>query len=124
MTGLVENGVRAQTSVKENDDPEAFPFQTKQTRLNRRVNTQGSAYSVSRGCSLYAPPNRNSGSAMKSATRVGNTEEARVFRENFYGGKNRFFVVVQVFQCLNKKDNKKFKKSHVPGRIFQKKRRA
>ena len=124
MTGLVENGVRAQTSVKENDDPEAFPFQTTQTRLNRRVNTQGSAYSVSRGCSLCAPPNRNSGSAMKSATRVGNTEEARVFRENFYGGKNRFFVVVQVFQCLNKKDNKKFKKSHVPGRIFQKKRRA
>ncbi|CAL6308335.1 unnamed protein product [Bathycoccus prasinos] len=40
MTGLVENGVRAQTSVKENDDPEAFPFQTTQTRLNRRVNTQ------------------------------------------------------------------------------------
>jgi hypothetical protein len=29
---------------------------------------------------------------------VGKTEEARVFRENFYGGK--------LFQCLNKKDNK------------------
>ena len=120
MTGLVENGVRTQTSVKENDDPEAFPFQTTQTRLNRRVNTQGSAYSVSRGCSLCAPPNRNSGSAMKSATRVGNTEEARVFRENFYGGKNRFFVVVQVFQCLNKKDNKNSKKATCRVEFFKK----
>ena len=124
MTGLVVNGVITQTLGKENDDPEPLPFQTTQTRLNRRVNTRDSTNSVSRGYSLCAPPNCNSGSAMKSATRVGNTEEARVFRENFYGGKNRFFVVVQVFQCLNKKDNKKFKKSHVPGRIFQKKRRA
>ena len=120
MTGLVENGVRTQTPVKENDDPEAFPFQTTQTRLNRRVNTQGSAYSVSRGYSLCAPPNRNSGSAMKSATRVGNTEEARVFRENFYGGKNRFFVVVQVFQCLNKKDNKNSKKATCQVEFFKK----
>ena len=99
MTGLVENGVRTQTSVKENDDPEAFPFQTKQTRLNRRVNTQGSAYSVSRGCSLCASPNRNSGSAMKSATRVGNTEEARVFRENFYGGQNDFLLWFKFFNA-------------------------
>ena len=90
MTGLVENGVRTQTPVKENDDPEPLPFQTTQTRLNRRVNTRDSANSVSRGISLCAPPNRNSGSAMKSATRVGNTEEARVFRENFYVGKNDF----------------------------------
>ena len=99
MTGLVENGVRTQTPVKENDDPEAFPFQTTQTRLNRRVNTQGSAYSVSRGCSLCAPPNRNSGSAMKSATRVGNTEEARVFRENFYGGQNDFLLWFKFFNA-------------------------
>ena len=99
MTGLVENGVRTQTSVKENDDPEAFPFQTTQTRLNRRVNTQGSAYSVSRGYSLCAPPNRNSGSPMKSATRVGNTEEARVFRENFYGGKNDFLLWFKFFNA-------------------------
>jgi hypothetical protein len=90
MTDLVVIGVRTQTPVKENDDPEPLPFQTTQTRLNRRVNTQGSAYSVSRGYSLCAPPNRNSGSAMKSATRVGNTEEARVFRENFYGVQNDF----------------------------------
>ena len=99
MTGLVENGVRAQTSVKENDDPEAFPFQTTQTRLNRRVNTQGSAYSVSRGCSLCAPPNRNSGSAMKSATRVWKTEEPRVFRENFYGGQNDFLLWFKFFNA-------------------------
>jgi hypothetical protein len=57
---------------------------------------------------------------MKSATRVGNTEEARVFRENFYGGKNRFFVVVQVFQCLNKKDNKNSKKATCQVEFFKK----
>ena len=90
MTGLVENGMRTQTSVKENDDPEAFPFQTTQTRLNRRINTRDSAYSVLSTCTFYAFPNRNSGSAMRSATDVGNTEEARVFRENFYGGENDF----------------------------------
>ena len=91
--------MRTQTPVKENDDPEAFPFQTTQTRLNRRVNTQGSAYSVSRGCSLCAPPNRNSGSAKRSTTRVGKTEEARVFRENFYGGKNDFLLWFKFFNA-------------------------
>jgi len=90
MTGLVENGVRTQTTVKENDDPEAFPFQTTQTRLNRRINTQDSANSVLSTRTFYVVPNRNSGSAMKSATRVWKTEEARVFRENFYGGQNDF----------------------------------
>ena len=99
MTGLVENGVRTQTPVKENDDPEAFPFQTTQNRLNRRVNTQGSANSVFSTRSLYVFSNRNSGSAMKSATRVGNTEEARVFRENFYGGKNDFLLWFKFFNA-------------------------
>ena len=107
MTDLVVNGVRTQTPVKENDDPEAFPFQTTQTRLNRRINTRDSANSVFSTHSLYVFSNRNSGSAKRSTTRVGKTEEARVFRENFYDGKNvfkKFFVVVQVFQSLNKKE--------------------
>jgi hypothetical protein len=42
----------------------------------------------------------------RSAARVGKTEVARVFRENFYGlmvGK-MIFCLVQVFQSLNKKD--------------------
>ena len=107
MTDLVVIGVRTQTPVKENDDPEAFPFQTTQTRLNRRINTRDSANSVFSTRSLYVFSNRNSGSAKRSATRVGKTEEARVFRENFYDGKNffkKFFVVVQVFQSLNKKE--------------------
>ena len=90
MTSLVENWVRTQTPVKENDDPEPLPFQTTQTRLNRWINTQDSAYSVLNTRTFYVVPNRNSGSAMKSATRVGNTEEARVFRENFYDVQNDF----------------------------------
>ena len=90
MTDLVVIGVRTQTPVKENDDPEAFPFQTTQTRLNRRINTRDSANSVFSTHSLYVFSNRNSGSAKRSATRVGKTEEARVFRENFYDGKNVF----------------------------------
>jgi hypothetical protein len=49
--------------------------------------------------SLYVFSNRNSGSAMKSATRVGNTEEARVFRENFYGGKNDFLLWFKFFNA-------------------------
>jgi hypothetical protein len=36
---------------------------------------------------------------MKSATRVGNTEEARVFRENFYGGKNDFLLWFKFFNA-------------------------
>ena len=90
MTGLVVNGVRTQTPVKGNEDPEAFPFQTTQTRLNRWINTQDSANSVFSTRSIYVFSNRNNGSARRSATRVGKTEEARVFRENFYGGKNDF----------------------------------
>ena len=93
-------------------DPEPFPFQTTQTRLNRRINTRDSAYSVLSTCTFYAFPNRNSGSAMRSATDVGNTEEARVFRENFYGGK--------LFQCLNKKDNKNSKKATCQVEFFKK----
>ena len=73
----------------------------------RRINTRDSANSVFSTRSLYVFSNRNSGSAKRSTTRVGKTEEARVFRENFYDGKNvfkKFFVVVQVFQSLNKKE--------------------
>ena len=89
MNGLVVNGGRTQTTAKENDDPEAFPFQTTQTRLNRWINTQDSANSVFSTRSLYVFSNRNNGSARRSAARVGKTEEARVFRENFYGGKKK-----------------------------------
>jgi hypothetical protein len=84
------NGVRTQTLGKENDDPKPLPFQTTQTRLNRRIITREIAYSVLSTRSFYVFPNRNSGSAMKSATRVWKTEEPRVFRENFYGGQNDF----------------------------------
>ena len=112
MTDLVVIGVRTQTPVKENDDPEAFPFQTTQTRLNRRINTRDSANSVFSTRSLYVFSYRNSGSAKRSATRVGKTEEARVLRENFYGGK--------LFQCLNKKDNKNSKKATCQVEFFKK----
>ena len=110
MTGLVENGVRTQTPVKENDDPEAFPFQTTQTCLNRRVNTRSRAYNVFGTRSLWFPSNRNSGSATRSTTRVWKTEGALVFRENFYGGKGKWMIfsfcknVVQGFEGMNKKD--------------------
>ena len=103
MTGLVVNGVRTQTPVKENDDPEAFPFQTTQTRLNRWTNTRDSANSVFSTRSLYVFSNRNNGSAKRSTTRVGKTEEARVFRENFYGGKIDFLLWFKFFKAWIKR---------------------
>ena len=106
MTGLVVNGVRTQTLGKENDDPEPLPFQTTQTRLNRWKNTRDSAYNVSNTTPLYVFSNRNNGLARRSATRVGKTEEPRVFRENFYGGQNDFLFwksVAQVKALIKKK---------------------
>jgi|TARA_B110000459_G_C16120158_1_gene277698 hypothetical protein len=82
----------------------------------RRINTRDSANSVFSTRSLYVFSYRNSGSAKRSATRVGKTEEARVFRENFYGGK--------LFQCLNKKDKKNSKKATCQVEFFKKKRRT
>ena len=84
-------------------DPEPFPFQTTQTRLNRRINTRDSANSVFSTRSLYVFSNRNSGSAKRSTTRVGKTEEARVFRENFYDGKNDFLLWFKFFKAWIKK---------------------
>ena len=59
------------------------------------------AYNVFNTRSLYVFSNRNSGSSRRSAARVGKNGVPSLSGENYDGW---FFVVVQVFQSLNKKD--------------------